>query len=159
MNFLIENRYFFEVLSYLIIIFSVPTAIFTYARSNKIEQSMREFGTFDLIDSKFIEFQQLCLEKPYLDIFDIEDKEPIQLTPLQKKEEIIAFGILFSLFERAYVMYKSRNFDKYSGQWEGWIEVMEEYAKRENFREAWLINGFGWDKDFQSYLNDIIEKI
>lgn len=157
MKFLIENRYLFEVLSYLIIIFSVPTAIFTYIKSNKIERAMREFGTFDLIDSKFIDFQLLCMEKPYLNIFDVEDTNPVVLTELQKKEEIIAYGILFSLFERAYVMYRSRSFDKYSGQWEGWIEVMEEYSKRDNFRNAWYMNGFGWDKDFQNFLSLTIE--
>ena len=100
---LVEWKDVLESLSYLIVIASIPTAILSYIITNKKEREDREFGTFDSLDDKFIEFQLLCLEKPYLNIFDVEDEHPVALTPLQKKEELIAYSVLFAIFERAFV--------------------------------------------------------
>lgn len=158
MNWFISNIQFFELLSYIILIISAPIAVITYIISDNKEKADRQFGTYDALDDKFIEFQMLCLEKPYLNIFDIDDDNEVELTDLQKKEEIIAFSILFSIFERACIMYRERSYKDKGKQWEGWKEVMEEYAKRENFREAWTKNGFGWDHTFKRLMDDIINQ-
>ncbi len=76
----------------------------------------------------------------------------------KKKEELIAFSVLLSMFERAYLMYKQTNFKGGRGQWEGWNEVMDSYAERKNFINAWKLNGFGWDKDFEDLINKKIIK-
>ncbi len=136
-----------------VIIISVITALIQYMVNIRKERNAKELGTYDSLDNKFIEFQLLCLEKSYLDIFDVPDKNPIILNESQKKEEMIAFSILLAMFERAYLMYKRTNFKGGKGQWLGWNEVMDCYAKRDNFRIAWETNGFGWDKDFEDLIN------
>lgn len=158
MQTLVKWKDVLESLSYLIVIASIPTAIFSYIITNKKERKDREFGTFDSLDDKFIEFQLLCLEKPYLNIFDVEDEHPVALTTLQKKEEVIAYSVLFAIFERAFVMYKARGFNKYNVQWQGWVEVMNVYAQRDNYRDAWAVNGFGWDGEFEAFMNKIMEE-
>lgn len=158
MQTLVEWKGALESISYLIVIASIPTAIFSYYITNKKEREDREFGTFDSLDDKFIEFQLLCLDKPYLNIFDVEDEHPVVLTALQKKEELIAYSVLFAIFERAYVMYKARGFHKHNSQWQGWVEVMHVYVQRQNYRDAWAVNGFGWDGEFEAYMNQLIQE-
>ena len=46
----------------------------------------REKETFDYIDDKFNDFLQICLDKPYLDIFDTADEKKSELNETQKKE-------------------------------------------------------------------------
>lgn len=157
-NWLIRNKDLFEAVSYLIIIIGAPIGIYTYIKSNKQEKKDRQFGTYDALDDKFIEFQMMCLDKPYLNIFDVENEEKAELNSLQKKEELIAFSVLFAIFERAFIMYRERSYKDKGEQWQGWLEVIEEYAKRENFREAWAKNGFGWDKSFEHLINYIIKE-
>jgi len=158
MQALVEWKNVLEAISYVIVIASIPTAIISYYVTNKKEREAIEYGTFDSLDDKFIEFQLLCLEKPYLNIFDVEDEHPAVLTPEQKKEELIAYSVLFAIFERAYVMYKARGFRKSESQWKGWVEVMHVYAQRGNYREAWTLNGFGWDTNFEVFMNRLIQE-
>ncbi|MFO7887005.1 MAG: hypothetical protein R6U59_01705 [Eubacteriales bacterium] len=157
-DFLIKHNILFEAISYLVVIGSIPTAVYSYYKAKKKEISDREYGTFDSLDDKFIEFQLICMEKPYLDIFDVPDENPIKLTSIQKKEELVAYSILFAIFERAFVMYKERSFKDKSKQWDGWVEVMELYVQRDNFLNAWEKNGFGWDCEFQEFINSMIAK-
>ncbi len=147
-----------EIVESIVLIVSVIIALSQYITNLHRERKRKEVGTYDALDNKFIEFQLICLEKPYLDIFDIPDKTPLKLTEEQKKEELVALSILMALFERAYLMYKNTDFKGGTGQWEGWNEVMDRYTQRDNFIKAWEKNGFGWDKEFEALINRKINK-
>ncbi|MEX5281947.1 hypothetical protein [Nitrospira tepida] len=98
-----------EELSFLIVLVGVPIGLIQYFRAVKKEQIDREYGTYNALDEKFLEFQNMCLAHPDLDIFDVPDKTPGTLTAEQQKKELIAFTILFSIFERAYLMYHDQS--------------------------------------------------
>lgn len=118
----------------------------------------KEYLTYNALDEKYIEFQKLCLDHPYLDVFDIKDANPKQLNPQQQKEELIAFTMLFSIFERAFIMYEKQDPEIREEQWRGWDEYIHAYCKRKNFVAAWKISGSTFDERFAKYMEKIMKE-
>jgi len=152
MNYFLMVKDICEVLSYLAVIVGIPIAIHQYRQAKKKEQADREYGTYNALDEKYLEYQSICLEHPELDIFDIGDSTAPTLSEQQKKEELIAFTFLFSIFERAYLMYNDQSTRVKKRQWSGWEEYIESYCKRDNFRRAWQTSGNTFDSEFQKYM-------
>ena len=88
-----------------------------------------------------MEFQQLALRYARLDVAEFPLKSPPELKDEEVVQQRILYMILFSLFERAFLMYRSR-FHLLRGrtrndQWKGWESYMRKYAERESCRLAW----------------------
>jgi hypothetical protein len=98
----------------------------------------------------------LCFEYPQLDLFDVPDATPRQLTATEAKQELIAFTFLISVFERAYLMYHDQSNRVKAAQWTGWDEYIRCYCERENFRSAWDISGETFDRNFENFMEEII---
>lgn len=141
-----------EALSYLTVIVSLPLALYQYRKITTKEQSDREYGTYNALDEKYLEFLVMCYENPRLDIFDIADGTPQQLDQLGEKQELIAFTMLFSVFERAFLMYHDQSDVIRTRQWTGWHEYIQHYCQRANFREAWSVSGSTFDSRFQDFM-------
>jgi hypothetical protein len=155
-----------EFLSYVAVVLGVPLALLQFRdavrkeqedrqqrnRAIEKERQDREYATYDALDDKYLEFQKLCFDHPHLDISDVPDKDPAPLTEAQKKQQIIAFSMLFSMFERARIMYLDQSADVKKRQWTGWEEYIGNYLRRTNFREAWEIYGTQYDSRFQEYM-------
>jgi hypothetical protein len=146
-----------EALSFLIVLLGVPVGLVQYFRAVKKEQLDREYGTYNALDEKFLEYQNLCLAHPDLDIFDVPDETPATLTAAQRKKELIAFTILFSVFERAYLMYHDQSTGLKQKQWTGWDEYIQGFCRRQNFKRAWIESGATYDKDFEQYIRRFIQ--
>jgi hypothetical protein len=145
----------FELASYVVVVLGVPTGVFQYVRTQRREREDHERQIFDAVSASYVEFQQLCLERPYLDVFDIPDERPVSLTPLQEKEEIIAFAVLFSIFERASLLYSDHPTRLTSGQWREWDTHIRGYFRRANFRRAWRQGSSSYDPRFVAYMEGI----
>ena len=149
-----------EILSHIVVIFGFPIAYFQYIIAKKREKRDREYGTYNALDEKYLEFQQLCLEYPHLDIFDIPDSTPKrELNETEKKEELILFTMLFSIFERAYLLYTDQYSSIRKKQWTGWHTYIKSFCKRQNFLDAWKKSGATFDTEFESYMNNIIQNM
>ena len=148
---------FIGTLANLTVVIGAPIAIINYIHTEKQNRLDRAYGTYDALDDKYIDFMRLCMEKPYLNIFDIEHEDPVKLTPAQKHEELVAFSILSAIFERAYIMYRERDVDE-GGQWDGWFITIKDYCRRDNFVDYWYKNGFGWDQRFEELICSLIKE-
>jgi hypothetical protein len=152
-----------EIMPYLdfatkvIVICGFPLAYLQYHKAKKKEKQDREYGTYNSLDEKYIEFQKMCLQRPYLDIYDIADATPKKLTEEQKKEELILFTMLFSIFERAYLLYSDQKSEIKKKQWSGWDIYIKSYCTRENFLQAWETTGATFDTDFEEYMKHNIK--
>ena len=149
------NKLFLDILdaiSKIVVILGLPLAYIQYLRTKRKEKRDREYGTYNALDEKYLEFQKLCLEHPYLDIFDIPDNKPNELTDKQKKEELILYTMLFSIFERAFLLYFDQNSNIKKKQWTGWDSYIKSYCIRNSFFEAWKISGATFDIDFENYM-------
>src|SRR5438105_627431 len=153
-----EWKDIFELLSYVTVVLGLPAAIYQYRRSKLREQADREYGTYNALDEKYLDFQRLCFEHPDLDIFDIPDASPQPLNEEQMKRELIAFTMLISVFERAYLMYHDQTNRVKAAQWTGWDEYIRAYCDRDNFRNAWEVSGETFDRNFENYVEDILER-
>jgi hypothetical protein len=147
-----------EALSYLTVIVSLPLALYQYRKITTKEQSDREYGTYNALDEKYLEFLEMCYANPRLDIFDISDRPPQKLNPLEEKQELIAFTMLFSVFERSFLMYHDQSNEVRTRQWTGWHEYIQQYCKRDNFRRAWTASGSTFDSGFQEFMQQEISE-
>lgn len=137
----------------------IPAGLWQYVRSTEKEIRDREYATFDALDDKFIEFQRLCLEHPELDIFDIADESPVPKSAEMQKQELIAFTILFAIFERAFIMYSDGSTEAKTRQWNGWDEYVRMYLRRSNVRKAWDASGSTYDLEFEKYMRQQLEAV
>lgn len=122
----------------------------------KKEQQDREYGTYDALDEKYLQFLNLCFTHPELDIFEKPDAAPRPLSEEQKKQELIALTMLTSICERAYLMYSDQSTALKRRQWSGWDEFIRGYCQRENFRRALAQTGEGFDLGFQQYIRRVL---
>lgn len=148
-----------ETLSYIAVVLGIPIAVVEYKRTKKKEQLDRDYGTYNALDDKFIEFQKLCLQYPYLDVFHLSDEKPVALTGQQIKEELIALTWLISIFERAFLMYSHASNEAKEKQKPGWDMYINEYCKRKNFIAAWNKAGGAFDTEFVKYIEDTIKTL
>jgi len=149
---------YLEIGTFIITILGVPAAIFVYLKEQKNQRLEREYGTFDALDAKYIEIQQLCLEHPELDIFDTPFETPKDLSEEQKKQEEAVLLIRISIFERAFLMYQRTTSQAKKSQWKGWELEIIEWFSRENFKAAWVEHGPYFDKSFFDYFDHHVPK-
>jgi hypothetical protein len=150
---------YLDVIDKLVVILGLPIAFTQYFRTKKKEKRDREYGTYNALDEKYLEFQKLCLDHPYLNIFDIPDKYPGILDEKQAKEELILLTMLFSIFERAYLLYSDQYSEIKKKQWLGWEDYIRSFCLRENFLIAWEISGNTFDADFEVYMENLIATV
>jgi hypothetical protein len=149
----------FEFVSYVVVVLGVPTGLYQYVQAKARERAEREIRTFDAVSASYVEFLRLCLEHPELDVFDLPDDHPVAPTPLQAKQELIAFAILFSIFERAYLLYAEHPTAITEGQWRGWDVHIRGYFRRANFRKAWGLGSSSYDPRFTAYMQQVEQHV
>jgi len=155
-----ENfKLYCEIASHLITLLGVPVAIYAYLQEKSKERREREYGTYNSLDDKYIEFLNLCLENTDLDIYHIAKKGENEYKTDEKARETIIFEILISILERAFLMYHDQSSKVKKEQWEGWNGYMEDWLKRENFQRAWEKLGYQWEVNFENHMNEIYKKV
>lgn len=111
-----------ELLSYIAIILGIPAAIFQYAQAVRKEQRDRESASYEVVEDKYFEFQRLCLAYPRLDVWDLPHSEPMELSAEEKKQELIAFTLLLSIFQRGFLMHTAMSPQQWTGL-RGYIQI------------------------------------
>jgi len=140
-----------EVTTYLITILGLPFALYIYIDEQKNQRAEREYGTYDALNDKYIELQQLCLQYSKLDIFDSPFVNPNTLTEEEQKQAILL--IRRSIFERAFLMYQREAAQAKVDQWQGWEIDILEWLERKNFSDIWNIHKQYYDKTFVQYFD------
>lgn len=138
-NHLLEN------LSFIATLIGVPILLFSYMTSLADEARRRELGTYDSLESAYVDFQRLAVQHPRLDVADSPIRGEIEpLNPAEQAQRDTLFMILFSLFERAFLMYRPGPLGGlFVGrrrwlQWKGWESYMLRYLERPACRAAWF---------------------
>src|SRR6202140_3471570 len=142
-----------QIIYYIAMSIAGPLAVITYIAVKKTQRLEKEHKTYDELDNKFFEYQKLALEYYDLDILDVPNNDPSLAFDKKRKQEMVAYAILFSLFERAYLMFSSQA-DKFrQRQWSGWKHFLNDFLRRENVRIAWELSKNTYDTDFQSFMD------
>jgi len=147
----------FELLSYVATALGVPTAIGAYLTAKSRERREREYETYHALDEKYLDYLEMCIQNPRLDMYYFPLEQEVVLSPEEKIQQHAMCEILIALLERAFLMYRDQATEIKRAQWEGWNAYMHDWAKRANFRRLWSELGEQFDKDFVKYMNSIIE--
>lgn len=130
-----------------------------YRKELEYEKLEREYGTFDALDDKYVEFMYKCAEHPNLDLFSVPAASERQLSEEEIIRERALYSVLISIFERAHLMFEKRASPELKmRQYPGWEETMRTYCQRESFRHEWSKIGIQFDIKFQIEMNEIINK-
>jgi hypothetical protein len=141
-----------QIIYYIAMSIAGPLAVIAFLRVKKSEQFEKEYKTYDELDNRFFEYQKLALEYYDLDILDVPNNDPSLAFDKKRKQEMVAYAILFSLFERAYLMFSHQADTFRQRQWSGWKRFLNDFLRRENVRTAWHLSKETYDTDFQVFM-------
>ena len=153
-----EYASIFQLIANVVTAIGLPFAIITFLFQKQKENKAELENTFHQLDESYVSFMQLCLANPDLDIFGIAVEDGYHPTKEQLRREHAIFGILISLFERAHVMFRDKSQEFRVYQWLGWVEYMKSYCYRTNFIREWNNIGHQFDKQFNEFMERLIEE-
>jgi len=144
-----------EMLSYLVTIVGLPLAIVTYVLEQRKERQNEEEEIFQRLSDEYREFLKLVLDNSDLHLLRREGRQ-VQLTDDQAERRQAIFGILISLFERAYLLVYEEKMSRHTRRmWQSWEDYIREWLLRAEFREALPILLDGEDPEFTSYIRQL----
>lgn len=145
-----------EMLSYVVTIIALPVAIVTYALEQRKERQNEEEEIFQRLSDEYREFLKLVLDNSDLNLLRREGRR-LDLTEDQAERRLAIFGILISLFERAYLLVYDENMSRQKRRmWQSWEDYIVEWLRRSEFREALPSLLEGEDPDFTAYIRRLI---
>jgi hypothetical protein len=143
-------RDWLEAASYVATVLGIPIAIMVFWFETRRDRKLREEQIYLSPNQLYIEYLKLCLEYPQLDIYDLAT--PAEQTPENTKRERIAFNILISILEQAYLLYRNHP-RRDNKQWQGWVDYTRWWMARPNFKRAWEELSIHFDSDFIAFVN------
>ncbi len=133
-------------------IFGLPFAIFVFVMEQRKERENEQEGIFQRLSDEYREFLKLVLENADLRLLRAHGARQ-DLTDEQKERRDAIFGVLVSLFERAYLLvYEERMAKQEQRRWQSWEDYMREWVCRNDFREALPSLLQGEDEEFKRYI-------
>jgi hypothetical protein len=148
-----------QIIYYIAMSIAGPLAVIAYLKARKADRQDKEYKTYDELDNRFFEYQKLALEYYDLDILDVPNNDPSLAFDKKRKQEMVAYAILFSLFERAYLMFSSQGDVFRQTQWSGWKHFLNDFLRRESVRTAWELSKQTYDTNFQLFMERKISEV
>ena len=148
-----------QILYYVTLSVAGPLALIEYFRVKRRDRLANEYKIYDELNNRFFEYQKIALEYYDLDILDVPNNDPSLGFDKKRKQEMVAYSILFSLFERAYLMFYHQAKAFQLRQWSGWKHFLNDFIRRESVRSAWQLSKSTYDTDFQRFMDGKIAEI
>jgi hypothetical protein len=149
----------FKLLANAATILGVPIAIVVYLNEKRKERREREYGTFNALDDKYLDYLNLCITNPRLDLYYLPFDGKTTLSREERIQQYAMFEILISLMERAFLMYRDQSTEIKKSQWEGWDQYMTHWASRPIFQTLWLRLGDQFAEEFMEHMNQLIKNM
>lgn len=146
-----------ELLSYVVTVVGLPLAIFVFIYEQRKERANEEDEVYQLLSDNYQDFLRVVLENPDLRLFSMAGTP--NLTGEQRERMTIIFGMLISLFERAYLLlHEHAMSDIQRRRWRSWEDYMHDWCQREDFRRALPELLKGEDPEFVRYIQALAER-
>ena len=143
-----------ELLSYIVTVVALPLAIFVFLYERRKERANEEDEVYQLLSDNYQQFLQVVLANPDLRLSSTRRTE--NLTEEQHERMTVIFGMLVSLFERAYLLlYDPPMSEDRQRRWGSWEDYMAEWCEREDFTEMLPELLRGEDPDFAAYIQKL----
>ncbi len=151
-------RDLWETLSYVVTVIGLPFAIIIFVWEQRKERRNEEEEIYQRLSDEYREFLKLVLDNADLQLLR-RDGSRKDLTPEQTERRFAVFGILISLFERAYLLVYDEKMDKQTNRlWRSWEDYIREWLRRPDFREALPELLEGEDEDFTRYIQALLRE-
>ena len=146
-----------ELLSMAVTIFGLPFAIFIFIYEQRKQRRNEEEEIYQQLADGYTDFLKLSLENADL---KLQSKVATPgLTDEQTDRMLAMFGILISLFERAYmVVYEPGMSARRQRRWASWEDFMREWCRRQDFRAALPQILPGEDPEFAAYIKRLADE-
>jgi hypothetical protein len=149
-------RDIFELASYVVTVVGLPFAIFVFILEQRKERRNEEEEIFQRLSDEYREFLKLVLDNSDLQLLRREGAQQ-DLTAEQKERRFAIFGILISLFERAYLLVYEEDMDKKTRRlWQSWEDYIREWLRRADFRSALPELLEGEDEEFTQHIRALV---
>jgi len=148
-----------QILYYVSLSVSGPLVVFEFLRARRTLRQAPEFNVFNELDNRLFEYQKLALLHPDLNILELPSINLTAKMDRKQKQELIAHAMLFSLFERAYLMFKHQTALFKDQQWSGWKLFLDDLLHRETVQAAWKLSKHTFDTDFQLFMDGKIREV
>lgn len=143
-----------ELLSYIVTVFGLPLAIFSFIWQQRKERENEEEAVYQLLSDAYTDFLKLVMANP-----DLKLRSQCVISDLnaeQLERAHVLFEILISLFERAYLLaYEDKMTGKQLRRWASWDDYMREWCQREDFQQMLPRLLQGEDPDFCAYIQKL----
>ena len=150
-----DAREIWEMLSYVVTVVGLPFAIVVFLLEQRKERQNEQEEIFQRLSDEYREFLKLVLDNADLHLLR-RDGIRQELTAEQIERRFAVFGILISLFERAYLLVFENDMDKQTRRlWKSWEDYMREWIRRPDFRESLPELLEGEDEEFQQYIRGL----
>jgi hypothetical protein len=149
----------FELLSYVVTIFGFPLAILIFLYEQRKERQNDEEELYQRLSDEYTNFLKLVLENADLQLLRMQGND-LSLTDEQRERKLVIFGILVSIFERAYILVYEDKMNKQTQRlWSSWEDYMREWCRREDFRSVLSKLLEGEDEDFQKHIQKVAQQV
>lgn len=150
------DRETWEILSYVVTVVGLPFAIAIFIWEQRKERRNEQEEIFQRLSDEYREFLKLVLDNSDLQLLRREGVALREVNEEQKERRTAIFGILISLFERAYLLVYEEHMDKQTLRlWKSWEDYIREWLRRPDFREALPELLQGEDEDFTKYMRTL----
>jgi hypothetical protein len=150
---------FAQIIYYLTLSIAGPIALIEFLRARKSYRRANEYKIYDELNDRFFEYQKIALEYYDLDILDVPNNDPSLAFDKKRKQEMVAHSMLFSLLERAFLMFHQQEDQFRLRQWSGWKHFLNDFIRRETVRAAWRMSRETYDTNFQQFMEKKIAEI
>lgn len=143
-----------EMWSYIVTVVGLPIAIFVFLFEQRKERANEEDEVYQALSDNYQDFLKVVLEHPDLGL--ISTPSTPNLSDGQRERMMVIFGMLVSLFERAYLLLHEQPMSKLQRRrWRSWEDYMHEWCNREDFRAALPALLKGEDPEFVQHIEAI----
>jgi hypothetical protein len=142
-----------QIIYFLTLSIAGPIALIEFLKARKADRRANEYKVYDELNARFFEYQKIALEYYDLDILDVPNNDPSLAFDKKRKQEMVAYGMLFSLLERAYLMFHLQEDQFRTRQWSGWEHFLNNFVRRESVQAAWRVNRAMYDTNFQAFMD------
>ena len=147
-----------EMLSYLVTIVGLPFAIAVFIYEKRKERQNDEEELYRKLSDEYSNFLRLVLDHADQQLLRRHGPEG-QMTDEQEEKKLAMFGILVSLFERAYMLvYEERMSKQNRRLWLYWEDYMRDWCRRADFRATLPELLEGEDEQFCNHIRGIADQ-
>ena len=147
-----------ELLSYVVTVVGFPLAIAVFLYEQRKERANEEEEVYQLLSDNYQEFLKVALDNADLRLFSTPRLN--DFSDEQRERTMVIFGMLISLFERAYLLlYEPSLTESQLRRWRSWEDYMREWIQRERFRSQLTELVRGEDPEFAAYIQGLAAEV